>query len=511
MPLLGSIIKSGIALRSKIAIERSNPEQHQKKVLRKLLSKAKDTMFGNAYKFSDLLDSDNFIDRYKATVPIHDYNSIFSKWWNKTLHNAEDVCWPGVVKYFALSSGTSESSSKHIPVTKDMIKSIQKVSMKQILSLAKYDLPQSLFEKGILMLGGSTHLHQRGSYFEGDLSGITVSNIPFWFQHFYKPGRKISKEMDWNAKLEEITEKAAEWDIGIIVGVPAWVQLLIEKVIVRYNLKNIHEIWPNLSIYVHGGVSFEPYRKGFEQLLGKPLNYIETYLASEGFIAFQDEPGERSMRLNLNNGIFFEFIPFNPQNFNSDGEVIGNPKTLLVHEIEEGQDYAILLSTCAGAWRYLIGDVVRFTNKSKCDIVIVGRTKHFLSLCGEHLSVDNMNKAIEMVANELNIRINEFTVSGIPFGTMFAHKWYIGTDDSCDPSSVRQLIDDKLKILNDDYRVERGSALQEIFVEIVSPQVFLQWMEANNKVGAQNKFPRVMKNHQFSEWEEFVKKTQQAH
>ncbi|MFN9595863.1 MAG: GH3 auxin-responsive promoter family protein [Bacteroidota bacterium] len=510
MPLLGSIIKSGIALRSKIAIERSNPEQHQKKVLRKLLSKAKDTMFGNAYKFSELLGSDNFIYRYRASVPIHDYNSIFSKWWNKTLHNAEDVCWPGVVKYFALSSGTSESSSKHIPVTKDMIKSIQKVSMKQILSLAKYDLPESLFEKGILMLGGSTHLHQRGSYFEGDLSGITVSNIPFWFQHFYKPGRKISKEMDWNAKLEEITEKAPEWDIGIVVGVPAWVQLLIEKVIVRYNLKNIHEIWPNLSIYVHGGVSFEPYRKGFEQLLGKPLNYIETYLSTEGFIAFQDEPGERSMRLNLNNGIFFEFIPFNPQNFNSDGEVIGNPKTLLVHEIEEGQDYAILLSTCAGAWRYLIGDVVRFTNKSKCDIVIVGRTKHFLSLCGEHLSVDNMNKAIEMVANELNIRINEFTVSGIPFGTMFAHKWYIGTDDSCDPSSVRQLIDDKLKILNDDYRVERGSALQEIFVEIVSPQVFLQWMEANNKVGAQNKFPRVMKNHQFSEWEEFVKKTQQA-
>lgn len=508
MPLLGSIIKSGIALRSKIAIERSNPEQHQKKVLRKLLSKAKDTMFGNAYKFSEILGADNFVDSYKSSVPIHDYNSIFSKWWNKTLHNAEDVCWPGVVKYFALSSGTSESSSKHIPVTKDMIKSIQKVSMKQILSLAKYDLPESLFEKGILMLGGSTHLHQRGSYFEGDLSGITVSNIPFWFQHFYKPGRKISKEMDWNAKLEEITEKAPEWDIGIIVGVPAWVQLLIEKVIVRYNLKNIHEIWPNLSIYVHGGVSFEPYRKGFEQLLGKPLNYIETYLASEGFIAFQDEPGERSMRLNLNNGIFFEFIPFNPQNFNSDGEVIGNPKTILVHEIEEGQDYAILLSTCAGAWRYLIGDVVRFTNKSKCDIVIVGRTKHFLSLCGEHLSVDNMNKAIEMVADELNIRINEFTVSGIPFGTMFAHKWYVGTDDSCDPYRVRQLIDDKLKILNDDYRVERGSALQEIFVEIVSPQVFLQWMEANNKVGAQNKFPRVMKNHQFSEWEEFVKKTQ---
>ena len=174
--------------------------------------------------------------------------------------------------------------------------------------------------------------------------------------------------------------------------------------------------------------------------------------------------------------------------------------------MEEGQDYAILLSTCSGAWRYLIGDVVRFTNKTKCDIVIVGRTKHFLSLCGEHLSVDNMNKAIEMVANELNIRINEFTVSGIPSGTMFAHKWYIGTDDTHEASKVRALLDEKLKILNDDYRVERGSALKDVFVEIISPSVFLQWMEANNKVGAQNKFPRVMKNHQFAEWEDFVQK-----
>jgi len=506
MPILGSIIKKSIALRSKIAFKKSSPEKHQNKELRKLLSKAKDTMFGQAYRFSEILDADDFINRYRRAVPVHDYNSIFSKWWNKTLHNEVDVCWPGPVKYFALSSGTSDSSSKHIPVTKDMIKAIQKVSIKQILSLAKYDLPESLFEKGILMLGGSTHLHQRGSYFEGDLSGITVSNIPFWFQHFYKPGRKISKEMDWNAKLDEITEKAPEWDIGIIVGVPAWVQLLIEKVIARYNLKDIHEVWPNLSIYVHGGVSFEPYRKGFESLLGKPLNYIETYLASEGFIAFQDEPGERSMRLNLNSGIFFEFIPFNPQNFNSDGELIGNPNTLLVQEVEEGQDYAILLSTCSGAWRYLIGDVVRFTNKTKCDIVIVGRTKHFLSLCGEHLSVDNMNKAIEMVANELNIRINEFTVSGIPSGTMFAHKWYIGTDDTHEAAKVRALLDEKLKILNDDYRVERGSALKDVFVEIISPSVFLQWMEANNKVGAQNKFPRVMKNHQFAEWEDFVQK-----
>lgn len=504
MPLLGSIIKKGISLRNRIRFERLTPEQHQRKVLHHLISKAQFTLFGQTYKFSKIILSPQFVNKFRLTIPLHDYNSIFSKWWNKSLHNEEDVCWPGQVKYFALSSGTSDSSSKHIPVTRDMIRSIRKVSVRQMLSLEKYDLPESLFEKGILMLGGSTHLHQKGSYFEGDLSGITTSKIPFWFQHFYKPGKKIAKESDWNAKLNEITEKAHEWDIGVIAGVPAWVQLLIEKVIDKYKLKTIHDLWPNLSIYVHGGVSFEPYRKSFETLLSKPLIYIETYLASEGFIAYQDEPGNKSMRLIINNGIFFEFIPFNEKYFNSEGEVIGNPKTVLVHEVEEGQDYAIMLSTNAGAWRYLIGDVIRFTNRAKCEIIIVGRTKHFLSLCGEHLSIDNMNKAVEMVSEELNIRINEFTVSGIPSGSLFAHKWYVGTDDPVDGAHLNDLLDEKLKILNDDYRVERASALKNVEVEVVPSVVFYNWMKMNNKVGAQNKFPRVMKSTQFSKWEQFV-------
>jgi hypothetical protein len=509
MPLLGSIIKRGIALRSKIRFERYTPEQHQRRVLRQLLAKAQFTLFGQTYRFSKILSSPQFVTKFRLTVPVHEYNSIFANWWNKCLHDEEDVCWPGKVKYFALSSGTSDSSSKHIPVTTDMLRSIRKVSIRQIVSLAKYDLPESHFEKGILMLGGSTHLNQRGRYFEGDLSGITTSNLPFWFQHFYKPGRKISRQTDWNAKLDEIADKASEWDIGVLVGVPAWVQLLLEKVIAKYRLKHIHEIWPNLSIYVHGGVSFEPYRKGFSALLGKPLIYIETYLASEGFIAFQDDPNSRSMRLIINNGIFFEFIPFNQQNFSSEGELIGKPKTVMVHEVDEGQDYAILLSTNSGAWRYLIGDVVRFTNKSKCEIIIVGRTKHFLSLCGEHLSVDNMNKAIELVSDELNIRINEFTVAGIPSGSLFAHKWYIGTDDPVEATKIRDLLDARLKMLNDDYRVERASALNDIIVEVVPSSMFLNWMKLHNKVGAQNKFPRVMKLAQFQNWEEFVNKARQ--
>lgn len=504
MALLGRIIKKSIELREKIEIKPFSPIRYQKKVLKQLMRKAQFTLFGEAYNFSGILGSSNFINKYRAVVPVHDYDSIFSNWWNKTLHDEEDVCWPGQVKYFALSSGTSGSSSKHIPVTRDMTRAIQKVSLKQILSLAKYDLPGNTFEKGILMLGGSTHLHQQGSYFEGDLSGIGASQLPFWFQHFYKPGRKIARETDWNTKLEEITLKAKDWDIGFIVGVPAWIQLLIEKIIAHYNIKNIHEIWPNLSVYVHGGVSFEPYKKGFEKLLGKPLHYIETYLASEGFIAFQDEPNSKSMRLLLNNGIFYEFIPFNEENFNADGELSHKPKTLLINEVKEGEQYAILLSTCSGAWRYLIGDVITFTNAARCEIQIIGRTKHYLSLCGEHLSVDNMNKAVELVADEMNVTISEFSVAGIPHDTLFAHKWYVGCDECSDAATLKKLIDEKLKMLNDDYRVERKSALKDIFVEVIPTNWFYKWMESKGKIGAQNKFPRVMKKQLHDDWESFL-------
>jgi hypothetical protein len=452
-----------------------------------------------------MVNSRNFVNKFRATVPVHDYNSIYAQWWNKALHHQENVCWPGQVKYFALSSGTSESSSKHIPVTREMVKAIQRTSIRQIISLGGYQgLPDDIFSKGILMLGGSTHLNQKGSYFEGDLSGITASKIPFWFQHFYKPGKKIAQETDWSAKLEEIVETAPQWDIGILVGVPAWCQLLLEKIIERYQLKNIHELWPNLTIYVHGGVSFEPYRKSFDSLVAKPLTCIETYLASEGFIAYQDEQDNRSMKLVTNNGLFFEFVPFNEENFNGDGELVRKPKTLLIDEVKLDEEYALLLSTCAGAWRYLIGDVIKFTNVEKAEIIISGRTKHYLSLCGEHLSVDNMNKAIEMVSDELDIRINEFTVAGIKHGSMFAHKWFIGTDDHVSDVELKFLIDSKLKMLNDDYRVERTSALKDISIEILPHQVFLSWMESKGKIGNQNKFPRVMKNHQLEEWEQFV-------
>lgn len=227
-------------------------------------------------------------------------------------------------------------------------------------------------------------------------------------------------------------------------------------------------------------------------------------MASEGFIAYQDEQDNRSMKMVTNNGLFFEFVPFNEENFNGDGELVRKPKTLLIDEVKVGEEYALILSTCAGAWRYLIGDVVKFTNVEKVEIIISGRTKHYLSLCGEHLSVDNMNKAIEMVSDELDIRINEFTVAGVKHGSMFAHKWFIGTDDNVSAVELKFLIDSKLKMLNDDYRVERTSALKDIIIDVLPHQVFLNWMESKGKIGNQNKFPRVMKNHQLEEWEQFV-------
>lgn len=478
----------------------------QQAILKKLLRKAQFTHFGEAYGFSDILRSKNVVAEYQRRVPVYDYNAIHKKWWYRSLNGEPFVTWPGRVKYFALSSGTSEASSKYIPITNDVLKSIKRTSVRQLLSLAQYNFPPSFFEKGkgILMLGGSTHLQFNGTYYAGDLSGITTGNIPFWFQFFYKPGIRISKERDWPTKLEEIVREAKNWDIGVIVGVPAWLQILLEKIIDRYNLNTIHDIWPNLSIYVHGGVSIAPYVKGLERLMAKPITYMETYLASEGFIAYQKRPNVDSMQMSLDTGLFFEFIPFNDSNFDSTGNLVKNPDAITLKDVEEGKEYALLISSNAGAWRYLIGDTIKFTSKKLNEIRITGRTKHFLSLCGEHLSQENMTRAVEMMGNELNADIREFTVAGIKYGSLFAHKWFLGTDDQLDPDAARESIDNNLKQLNDDYRVERIEAIKDVIVEVLPSKVFYSWMRDHGKEGAQNKFPRVVKTKQLDEWELYI-------
>jgi hypothetical protein len=445
---------------------------------------------------------------FQQKVPIFDYNKIYSEWWFKTLKGNPDVCWPGKVKYYALSSGTSEAASKYIPITTDLLRGNRIVMIKQLLTLRTYtDINRKSLGKGWLMIGGSTDLQKGPGYYSGDLSGITAKKVPFWFSPFYKPGKKIARTKDWNKKLEEIVRQAPSWDIGFIVGVPAWIQMVMEKIIERYNLMHIHEIWPNLGFFVHGGVSFEPYRKGFEKLLGKPITYIETYLASEGFLAYQDRQDVRGLRLVTNEHLFLEFVPFDGANFDSEGNLVAKPQVLMIHEVEEGKDYAILLSTMAGAWRYLIGDTVRFVDKERCEVIITGRTKHYLSLVGEHLSVDNMNQAIQLASQELNISIPEFTVAGVPEGLFFAHQWYLASNDQADANLLSQTIDEKLQALNDDYAVERKSALKAVYVKVLPEEKFIDFMRERGKVGGQYKFPRVLKGKMLKDWQNFLEST----
>lgn len=500
-------IKIPKAIASALRLPENDPRSQQLRVLKKLLRKAKFTEFGQKYRFDEILMSRHIGKEFQANVPVHDYNKIYEWWWKKTLEGVPDVTWPGKIKYYALSSGTSESASKYIPVTRDMLRSNRVNYIRQILSLFTYEhLPRNAVTKGFLMLGGATDLQKgKAGWFAGDLSGILAKNRPFWFQTFYKPGGRIAKIKDWNEKLNEIVENAPNWDIGYIVGVPAWCQMCMEMIIEHYKVNTIHDIWPNLGFFVHGGVAFEPYKKGFEKLLGKPIIYIENYLSSEGFIGYKGHEDAKGMKLILDNNIFMEFVPFNEKNFDHDGNIIEDPEALMIHEVEEGKDYALLMSTNAGTWRYLIGDTVRFVDLEKNEILITGRTKHFLSLVGEHLSVDNMNKAIEMVSRELNISIPEFTVVGFPYDNLFAHKWYVACNDSVDPDILAKKIDEQLCQLNDDYAVERTSALKIIFLEKLPEHAFMKFMEVKGKLGSQHKFPRVMKGKMLTDWNEFLK------
>ncbi len=487
-------------------LARNAPDRQQLRVLKKLLKKARFTELGQQYRFDEILLSANPARKFQELVPVHDYNKIYHNWWKKTLEGIPDVAWPGKIKYYALSSGTSEAASKYIPVTKEMLRSNTINYVRQLLSLAGYeDLPRSALGKGFLMLGGTTDLQKgEAGWFAGDLSGILAKNRPFWFQTFYKPGGKIAKVKDWNEKLNEIVEKASSWDIGFIVGVPAWCQMCMEMIIEHYKIKNIHEIWPNFGFFVHGGVAFEPYKKGFEKLLGKPIVYIENYLASEGFIAYKNRQHAEGMHLILNNNIFMEFVPFDDRNFDADGNIVEKPEAFMVQDVQEDKEYAILLSTNSGAWRYLIGDTIRFINKKKNEIRITGRTKHFLSLVGEHLSVDNMNRAIEMVSEELNISIPEYTVAGMPHNNFFAHQWYVACDDGVNEDILRDKIDQKLRQLNDDYAVERDSALKDVFLQKLPEQKFMHFLELKGKMGGQHKFPRVMKGKMYEDWMKYL-------
>ncbi len=503
MAVVGTIIKGLIDLRDKIVSEPDAAEA-QLEVLKGLLNKAKDTAFGKHYKFEEILEAEDIPAAFAERIPNFDYNKINEQWWYKMHEGETDVVWPGSPPYFALSSGTTGKTSKRIPVSEDMVEAIRQSGIKQVGALTNFDLPSDFFEKDIMMLGSSTNLQKEGDHEEGEISGISASNIPFWFKGFYKPGEEIAKIEDWDERVEMIAENANTWDIGAISGIPSWIELMFKKIIEHHNLKNIHEIWPNFKVYTSGGVAFEPYEKSFNALLEHPVTVIDTYLASEGFMAYQQRPETHSMKLVVDNGIYFEFVPFKPEYINEDGSITENAPVVPLKDVEKEVDYILLISTVSGAWRYLIGDTIKFTDVERHEIKITGRTKFFLNVVGSQLSVNKMNDAIQELEEKYDIEIPEFTLAAVRIDGEFHHSWYLGTESQVDNKELAEALDNSLKNANKNYTVARSKALKGVKVTTIPPNHFYEWNALNKKKGGQVKMERVMNEEKFGEWEKFV-------
>lgn len=504
MAIIGNIIKSVIQIKDTLTPE-SNPIKNQEAVLESLLETAKHTQFGIHYKFQNILDAEDRATTFAETIPYFDYNKIQDEWWYKLHQDDKDVTWPGAPDYFALSSGTTGKSSKRIPVTNDMIEAIRNAGIAQVFALNNFNLPADFFEKEIMMLGSSTDLIKKEDHLEGEISGISASNIPIWFRGYYKPGEDIAKIDDWDERIERIAENAKNWDIGALSGIPSWLELMLKKVMAYHNAKTIHDVWPNLQVYTTGGVAFKPYEKSFNALLDKPITVIDTYLASEGFIAFQARPETTAMQLVTDNGIYFEFVPFKPEYINEDGSLTHNaPSTTLAH-VELNQDYVLIISTVAGAWRYIIGDTIQFTDLSRAEIKITGRTKFFLNTVGSQLSVNKMNDAMMHLEDTFNLQIPEFTICAKQYNDGFYHCWYLGTENTeQDTNKIAEAIDTFLKDANKNYKVARSKALQGVKVKLIKPELFHDWNAKNKKRGGQVKMERVMNEEKFATWETFV-------
>ena len=503
MAVLGNIIKGVIDIKDSLSGEK-NPLDEQRQVLRQLLTKAAGTAFGKEYNFKKILDSENPARAFAGTVPYHDYKSISSRWWQQQLNGASDVTWPGNASYYALSSGTTGKESKKIPVTADMVDAIRQAGIKQVFSLSYFDLPPDFFEKEILMLGSSTELQESGGHLEGEISGISAGNIPFWFRKYYRPGDEIARIDDWDQRLARIVQKAPDWDIGALSGIPSWIELMLEAIIRKYKLDNIHDIWPNLLVYTSGGVAFGPYEKSFNALVGKPVRIIDTYLASEGFLAFQSRPDTPAMELITDNGIYFEFVPFKPEYISEDGAVKQDAPCLGLEDVRQGQDYVLIISTVAGAWRYMIGDTIEFKDVARARIQITGRTKFFLNTVGSQLSVNKLDEAVKRLEELFDIKIPEYTLCARRIGSEFYHCWYLGTGSGMDEGKLASALDGFLKEANKNYMVARSKALKGVKVRCVPASVFYEWSAHNKKKGGQVKMERVMGPGKFKEWEDFA-------
>lgn len=500
--VLGQLFHRGRSVSDFLNFNKAKAEKWQTKTLSRILFKARFTEFGKKHGFEQILIDKDLYQSFAKHVPISDYSSMHP-FWVREFNGESDVTWPGQTPYFALSSGTSEGSSKIIPVSQDQIKYIRKGSLRQLFAIFKTDVPKDFFARNYMMIGGSTDLNFNGKTYSGDLSGITTRNVPPWFERFTAPSLEIRAEKDWHIKVQKIVEAAPTYDVTMLAGGPAWIKIILSEILKKYKLRNIHEIWPNLSVFIWGAVALEPYKKQIDALMGKPIKYFETYMASEGFIAFQTKEDSKGMKLIFRNGIFYEFVPFDLTHFDENNNLLPTAKALSLEDVEENVEYALLITTSSGAWRYMIGDTIKFTSLENCEIKITGRTKHFLSICGEHMSIENMNAAISMTADKVEMAFPEFTVKAVAEGETFAHHWYLATNMAkikASEETIQKTIDHFLCELNDDYATERKHALKNMTVTLLPEKAFVDWMAKHGKLNGQAKIPRVLSNSQYELW-----------
>ncbi|MEP1033929.1 GH3 auxin-responsive promoter family protein [Ekhidna sp.] len=496
MEILNSILSWVMKKRiHQIELFMKYPHEVQNELLEEMVKKASKTHYGKQYGFGTIENYEHF----KNKVPIVNYEDLFP-YIERLMKGEQNVLWHSEVRWFAKSSGTTNSRSKFIPVSQEALDDCHYKGGKDLLSIYFNNYPEAkMFTGKGLVIGGSHQINQfdenSNSYY-GDVSAVLLKNLPWWAQMVRTPSLDIALMDEWEEKIDKMVEITSGENVTNISGVPTWMIILIEKMLERNNANNILEIWPNLEVFFHGAVSFTPYEELFKKLIpSSSMRYMETYNASEGFFGITDKTDSKEMLLMLDYGIFYEFIPFNE--LDSD-----NPKVLTLDEVEVGKNYAIVITTNAGLWRYKIGDTVTFTSINPYRIKISGRTKHFINAFGEELIIDNAEVAIAEACKKTSAAIDNFTAGPMYLGdgNKGGHEWIIEfTDEPNDLERFTKLLDEKLREINSDYDAKRYKdiALQQPIIHVVPQNTFYNWMKSRGKLGGQHKVPRLSNNREY--------------
>lgn len=473
------------------------PHEVQQELFSGLIRTAKKTDFGRKYGFQDISGSDDFKNR----VPLHTYEQIFP-YIEKLLQGGQNVLWPSEIKWFAKSSGTTNAKSKFIPVSQEALDDCHFKGGKDMLSIYFNNHPDSkMFTGKGLAIGGSQQINQfdsnSNSYY-GDVSAVIMSNLPFWAQLARTPSLEIALMSEWEEKIEKMATTTIRENVTNIVGVPTWTVVLLQRILEITGKRHIHEVWPNLEVFIHGAVSFEPYELLFQKLAPSPkMNYLETYNASEGFFGIQDQTHTRDLLLMLDYGIYYEFVPI--ENLSEE-----RPKTLGLHEVELNKNYALVISTNAGLWRYLIGDTIKFTSLDPYRIRISGRTKHFINAFGEEVIVENAEMAIKKACTHTSAIVGDYTAGPryLEVGKKGGHEWIIEfKEPPTDPQAFVDMLDKSLMEINSDYEAKRykNIALEAPLVHFAEQGTFYNWMKKRGKLGGQHKVPRLSNDRTYIE------------